>query len=108
MSYKSNFDKIKWTGTQLPLRKRPYDGAHRSHLAMPYISGDYKPYECPVTGKVIDGRREHEENLRLHNCRIHEKGEFEDVKKNGQAKINAEIDAAIDASVEAIAGQVDF
>jgi|TARA_R110000744_G_scaffold171713_1_gene290225 hypothetical protein len=108
MSYKSNFDKIKWTGTQLPLRKRPYDGAHRSHLAMPYISGDYKPYECPVTGKVIDGRREHEENLRLHDCRIHEKGEFEDVKKNGQTKINAEIDAAIDASVDAIAGQVDF
>jgi len=71
-------------------------------------AGDYQPYDCPITGKTIDGRREHRENLELHGCRVHEKGEFEDVKKNGKKRIEASMDAAIDKSVDAIARQIDF
>ena len=106
--YEDNYAAIKWDLTPLPVKERVVHDSHRSHLAMPYVAGDYKPYDCPVTGKEIDGRREHEDNLRLHDCRIHEKGELEDVKKNGQKRINASIDAAIDRSVEAVASQIDI
>lgn len=40
-----------------------------------YVTGDYPGYDCPVTGKWIDGKREHEENLKRHGCRLIEKGE---------------------------------
>jgi hypothetical protein len=84
--YKENYDKIKWS-------KKPFN---------------YKPYKCPITGRTIDGKREHNENLQLHGCRIHEKGEFEDVKKNGKKRTEAAMDAAIDKSVDAIAKQIDL
>mgnify|MGYP003672542079 CR=1 FL=1 len=42
------------------------------------------------------------------DCRVHEKGEFEDVKKNGKKELDAELDAAIDKSVDAVAQQIDF
>ena len=106
--YKDNYDKIKWDRTPKPEPVTVRFVSKRSHLNMPYIAGDYKAYECPITGKTIDGRVEHEENLRKHGCRIHEAGEFEDVKKNGQKRINASVDAAIDKSVDAIARQIDF
>lgn len=41
------------------------------------ITQDYKPYECPVTGKMIEGRAAHRENLKQTGCRILEKGERE-------------------------------
>lgn len=44
-------------------------------LAAPAVVGDYAPYECPITGKVIEGRRAHTENLAKHGCRIREEGE---------------------------------
>lgn len=106
--FKDNYDKIKWDKTIRVERVAVCNDSKRSHLNMPYIAGDYKPYDCPITGKSIDGRVEHEENLKKHGCRIHEAGEFEDVKKNGQKRINASIDAAIDKSVDAIARQIDF
>ena len=46
--------------------------------------------------------------MQLHGCRIHEKGEFEDVKKNGKKRTEAAMDAAIDKSVDAIAKQIDI
>ena len=106
--FKDNYDKIKWDKTIQVKKVAVSNNSKRSHLNMPYIAGDYKPYDCPITGKSIDGRVEHEENLKKHGCRIHEAGEFEDVKKNGQKRINASIDAAIDKSVDAIARQIDF
>jgi hypothetical protein len=106
--YKDNYDKIKWDKTIQVKKVAVSNNSKRSHLNMPYIAGDYKPYDCPITGKSIDGRVEHEENLKKHGCRIHEAGEFEDVKKNGQKRINASIDAAIDKSVDAVARQIDF
>jgi hypothetical protein len=106
--YKNNYDKIKWDRTPKPEKVAIRLASKRSHLAAPYVAGDYKAYECPITGKTIDGRREHEENLKRHDCRVHEKGEFEDVKKNGRKRIEASMDAAIDKSIDAIARQIDF
>jgi hypothetical protein len=106
--YKENYDEIKWSKKPFKRKQQIDFSSKRSHIEMPYISGDYKPYDCPITGRTIDGKREHNENLRLHGCRIHEKGEFEDVKKNGKKRTEAAMDAAIDKSVDAIAKQIDI
>lgn len=50
-------------------------------MAAPYVRGDYPAYECPVTGKMIEGRAAHEENLRRTGCRILEPGETENYKR---------------------------
>lgn len=39
------------------------------------IAGDYEGYTCPITGKWIEGRAAHRENLKRHGCRILERGE---------------------------------
>ena len=106
--YGDRYDDIEWTATPRSQRVHVDYSSKRSHLAAPYVVGDYKPYACPITGKTIDGRKEHRDNLEAHGCRVHEKGEFEDVKKNGKKRVEASMDAAIDKSVDAIARQVDF
>jgi|TARA_R110002020_G_scaffold80746_5_gene201184 hypothetical protein len=106
--YGDKYDDIEWANTPRSRKVRTDYSSKRSHLAAPYVAGDYKPYSCPITGRTIDGRREHEENLARHGCRVHEKGEFEDVKKNGKKRLDAEMDAAIDRSVDAVARQIDF
>lgn len=50
-----------------------------------HLSGDYKPYRCPITNKVIDGKRAHSENLKLHGCRILEAGETQDSIKERES-----------------------
>lgn len=103
-AYKDNFKAIDFS-KPLPPRQRREGGdrSKRGNFAMPMISGDYKPYECPVTGKVIEGRRAHSENLKKTGCRLHEKGEFENVKKNGKKDAEARMDAAIERSVDEVA-----
>lgn len=64
-------------------------------ISAPYVRGDYPPYECPVTGKMIEGRRAHEENLKRTGCRIYEPGEKHDFERRQRAE-----DAAFDAKIE--------
>ena len=64
--------------------------------AGPYIASDYGEYDCPITGKTIDGRREHRENLKQHNCRVLEPGETRDARKNTEAQFNTAVDRAVD------------
>lgn len=45
------------------------------------VRGDYPPYECPVTGEWIEGRRAHEENLKRTGCRVYEPGETDSFLK---------------------------
>lgn len=47
----------------------------------PRVFGDYAPYNCPITGRLISGKKEHEANLRKHGCRILEAGEREDAAR---------------------------
>jgi hypothetical protein len=47
----------------------------------PILLGDYSPYDCPVTGKIIEGRHAHEENLKRQGCRLLEPGESRDYLK---------------------------
>lgn len=34
----------------------------------PMIMGDITPYKSMITGEMIQGRRQHREHLRQHNC----------------------------------------
>ena len=62
----------------------------------PYIASDYASYDCPITGKTIDGRREHRENLKQHNCRLLEPGETRDARKRTDEQFNTAVDRAVD------------
>ena len=106
-SYKQNYKNIDWS---VKIDKTTYvvDNVPvaRSDLPTPMIVSDYAPYECPVTGKTIEGRRAHEENLKATGCRILERGEKEDNVKNAARAMEAENikrDAAIDGIVDQVA-----
>lgn len=64
----------------------------RSDLPTPQIAGDYEAYECPITGKPVEGRAAHRENLKRHGCRVLEPGEKADAKKRRQAEADAALD----------------
>lgn len=102
-AYRKNFKGIDFSNTPKPIPRRVPRNEKRSSLPTPMVVGDYQPYECPVTGKTVDGKLEHKINLEKTGCRILERGEFEDVKKNGKKRINESIDAAVDAAVDEVA-----
>ena len=69
-------------------------------ICAPAVRGDYAPYECPITGKTIEGRRAHEENLKRHGCRVLEPGEASEASRR-----RVEADRALESSIEATAEQ---
>lgn len=68
-------------------------------LSAPAIVADYAGYSCPITGKWIEGRRAHEENLKRHGCRVLETGETEQVSRNRQAE-EAKLERGVEDTVE--------
>ena len=64
-------------------------------ISAPMFSVDQTDYSCPITGKHIGSKRQHEENLKLHNCRVLETGEKESNERRRQ-----EADAALDRKIE--------
>lgn len=58
------------------------------------VGVDYS-YDCPITGKHITSKHEHEENLKRHGCRVLEGGE----KEYNQRRRAAE-EAALDRKIE--------
>ena len=63
------------------------------------VVGDYAPYDCPVTGKRIEGRKAHRENLARTGCRILEPGETSAVTRN-KIRREQELDQKLDYTVE--------
>lgn len=53
-------------------------------ISAPMVRPDYAGYACPITGKWIEGRRAHTENLKKHGCRLLEKGEREENERRRQ------------------------
>lgn len=74
-------------------------------LSAARLNLDYPGYECPVTGKWIEGRRQHQENLKRTGCRVLEPGEQEDLKRR-KALEEARFDARIEETVETIVEQL--
>jgi hypothetical protein len=103
-AYKDNYDKISWDRSSY---KEAGPGAV-ARASGPYVVGDYAAYECPITGNIIDGKREHAKNLEKHGCRVHEKGEFEDVKKYGRQRHEEAIDRAVDQAAQDMAHEIDW
>ena len=64
-------------------------------ISAPMFSVEQVGYTCPVTGKYIGSKRQHEENLRQQDCRVFETGE----KELAQKRI-AEQEAAFEKSVD--------
>jgi putative FmdB family regulatory protein len=73
--------------------------AMNRQLSAPMVIGDYQGYSCPITGKWIEGRRAHEENLKRHDCRVFEPGETEAAKR-WREKAEADFDAKIEATAD--------
>jgi len=67
------------------VRKLNAEFVPKPHRA--YVVSDYSGYECPVTGKWIEGRAAHRENLKQTGCRLLEKGEAEQSHRRRQENL---------------------
>lgn len=79
-------------------------GAYRSSGALGgvvFIQGDYEPYQCPITGKEISGKRAHRENLERHGCHVNEPG-----VKEAAERVRRDRDLALDKRVRQVAQDV--
>ncbi len=61
-------------------------GAAEKIIVPTQIAPDTEGYECPVTGKWIEGRYQHKENLKRTGCRVYEEGETKDFIKNKEQR----------------------
>ena len=58
-------------------------------------------YQCPITGREINGKRAHEENLARHGCRVLESGEAEDAARR-RRDAEKSLDAALGSCIALI------
>lgn len=75
------------------------------------VVGDYAGYNCPVSGKWVEGRRAHEENLKRNGCRVYEAGEteqFRQTRAQEEAKLDAEVDKTVEQFYEALPSDSRF
>lgn len=68
-------------------------------IVAPAVVGDYAGYSCPVTGKWVEGRKAHQENLKRQGCRVLEPGETESFKRNKAAE-EADFDRRIEETAD--------
>lgn len=74
-------------------------------LTAPAVQGDIPGYDCPVTGKWIEGRRAHEENLKRHGCRLRETGESSytaRIRAAEEEKLEKSIDETVERFVDSL------
>lgn len=75
--------------------------AVRRIFTPPMIAPDYPGYESPATGKWVEGRRAHAEDLARSGCRIKEPGETAAyMKKVASGELQREREAARAKAVE--------
>lgn len=75
-------------------------------VVLPMVSGDYPGYVSPTTGKWVEGKRQHTEDLKRSGCRVYEKGETEafvkDLPKRRQEAIAKDVDKAVELAARDI------
>lgn len=71
----------------------------------PAVLGDYAGYESPVTGRWIEGRRAHQEELARTGCRLYEKGETQEFLRRKEQR-QAQFDRAVETVVEQAAKEL--
>jgi len=80
-SCKKTFDRyLKLADYRVPQTCSCGETAEKQVVA-PFVQVDIPAYECPVTGKRIEGRKEHQRNLEAHGCRVLEPGETKQVSE---------------------------
>jgi hypothetical protein len=77
--------------------------AAEKQLNAPAVLGDFPGYACPVTGRWIEGRRAHEQNLRETGCRILEPGERQDAARRRKASDAALENALAETAARTVA-----
>lgn len=75
------------------------EGAMERTICAPAVRGDYAGYDCPVTGKWIEGKRAHEENLKETGCRILEPGEHQQNQRRREQD-EADLEARVEHTAE--------
>lgn len=68
-------------------------------ISKPMIAVDYPAYQSPATGKWVEGKKAHLEDLKQSGCRIFEPGEREDAKRRS-VEAEVKLDKFVDTSVE--------
>jgi hypothetical protein len=68
-------------------------------ISTPLFTVDATEYDCPVTGSRIGSKRQHEENLKRHGCRVLEAGETESAAKRRE-RDDLELDRKVEETVE--------
>jgi putative FmdB family regulatory protein len=77
-------------------------------ITAPVVHTDYPGYSCPISGKWIEGKRAHQENLAEHGCRVLEVGEtkqLQERKAAEEAKFDRELDTTVGKLVAAMPAQ---
>lgn len=68
-------------------------------ISAPRVVTDIPGYSCPITGKWVEGRQAHRENLAQHGCRVLETGEAEAAAAY-RRKSEEALERSIDETVE--------
>lgn len=83
-------------------KERPCEDCGKTSIRFitgaPMVRGDLPGYNCPITNKWVEGRRQHEENLKKHGCRILEPGESQQA-----VAFRKQVDEQLEKSIEATA-----
>lgn len=70
-----------------------------------HVAPDYPGYECPVTGKWIEGRVAHQENLRRTGSRLLEPGETE-ASRRGLREADATLEKEVGQTVDRLIAEM--
>lgn len=74
-------------------------------VSLPMVAVDYPAYVSPATGKLVEGKKAHIEDLKRSGCRIFEPGEREDAKRRAVAA-DKKLDTFVDNSVEKVFAEI--
>jgi len=74
-------------------------------MSAPHIQMDYPGYQCPVSGKWVEGRKAHKANLAEHGCRVLEPGEKEAAdrrRKDADKQLETKLEVTMAKETEAL------
>lgn len=74
-------------------------------ISLPMVAVDYPAYESPVTGRRIEGKRAHLEELKRTGCRLLEPGERQDAERKRKAT-DQKLEQKLTSSVDQIFSQI--
>ena len=90
--------RYRWDKVTGALIEVPWD--MRPSAVAPYVWPDLPPYDSPIDGRIVEGRRQRRNDLARSNCRPYE-GREQEAKE--AAKIRSEWDRKADQTAEMIA-----